>query len=244
MNLTDVTAAARLIRYALTPKERPTGADQYRILLDRYRTNAEFAEIVGRMADGLGLDIRMPTQLGLLMAGRPDSPFAVTLDNCGLSIRTGQNRLQDRRSFGLVLVALVAYAYPNGEALIDTTNPTIRAAELERFLSRHIQAVIEAGDGSEDELDGQLAVAARTWLDLPEILPSEKGGLRRDCRRDYIHKTLEFLVAQGRARREAALEDDRGTVYALNDRFRVGIAEVTESVVFGVLADAKRETEV
>jgi hypothetical protein len=242
MNLTDVTAAARLIRYALTTKERPSGDGQYRVLLDRYRTNTEFAEIVGRVADGLGLDVRMPTQLGLLIAGHADGPFAVTLDNSGLPLRT-QHKLQDRRCFGLLLVALVAYAYPNGEALVETTNPTVRAIELERFLTRHITTAIEAADESDDEMDQQLGEAARTWLDLPEVLPSERGGLRRDCRRDYVQRTLDYLVAQGRARREMALDDEHGSVYALNDRFRVGISEVTESVVFEVLAGASRDAD-
>lgn len=243
MDLTDVTAAARLIRYALSPKERPGGDGQYRILLDRYRTDTEFAEIVSRVADGLGLEIRLPTQLGLLIAGYPEGPFAVTLDNCGLPIRA-QHKLQDRRCFGLVLVALVAYAYPNGEALVDTANSTVRPVELERFLTRHITSVAEAAEHSDDEVDGQLGAAARVWLDLPEVLPSERGGYRRDCRRDYVLRTLDFLVTQGRARREPSLDDDRGSVYALNDRFRVGFAEVTESVIFGVLAAARNDRTV
>jgi hypothetical protein len=241
MNLADITGAAFLLRCALGPKERPTADSQYRALLDRYRTDTEFAEIVSRIADGLGLDLRLPSQLGLLIAGHADGPFAVTLDNCGLPIRTGQKRLQDRRCFGLALVALAAYAYPNGESLIDPTNPTVRAAELERFLDRQVAAIEELGNNSVDELDGQLGAAARDWLDLPSIAPAERGGLKRDCRRDYVQRTLEFLVAQGRARREPTLDDERGKAYALNDRFRVGMAEMIESVVFETLADAVRE---
>jgi hypothetical protein len=239
MNLTDIGSAARLIRSALSPKERPTGDSVYRVLLDRYRTDTEFAEIVTRIADGLGLDIRTPSQLGLLVAGTPEGPFAVALDNCGLPIRQGVNRLQDRRCFGLVLIALAAFAYPNGEALVDTSNPTVRAVELERFLTRHATAVLEAE--VDDDLDRQLGEAARIWLDLPEVLPAERGGLRRDCRRDYVKRTLDFLVAQGRARRESTLDDDRGDAYALNDRFRIGMAESTESVVFEIFARASRE---
>jgi hypothetical protein len=241
VNLTDITSAAFLLRCALGPKERPTAESQYRALLDRYRTDTEFAEIVARIADGLGLDLRVPSQLGLIMAGHADSPFAVTLDNCGLPIRTGPKRLQDRRCFGLVLVALAAYAYPNGESLIDPTNPTVRAAELERFLDRQIAVIQELPDQPNAELDGQLGAAAREWLDMPSVLPAERGGLRRDCRRDYVQKTLEFLVAQGRARREPTLDDERGRAYALNDRFRIGMAETVESVVFESLARAARE---
>lgn len=241
MNLTDVTSAARLLRYAITPKERPTADGQYRLLLDRYRTDTAFAEVVSRVADGLGLDVRQPTPLGLLVSGRADGPFAVTLDNSGLPIRSGQNRLQDRRCFGLVMVALAAYAYPNGESLVDTANPTVRPLELHRFLGRHVAEAAEAAAGSGDDLDAQLGFAARAWLDLPEVLPAERGGYRRDCQRDYVLKTLEFLVAQGRARREPALDDDRGKAYTLNDRFRIGLAETTESLMFETLARARHE---
>jgi hypothetical protein len=241
MNLSDITSAAFLLRCALGPKERPTADSQYRLLLDRYRTDTEFAEVVSRIADGLGLDLRLPSQLGLIVAGHADSPFAVTLDNCGLPIRTGTKRLQDRRCFGLVLVALAAYAYPNGESLIDPTNPTVRAAELERFLDRQVSMILEAAANPGDEVDGQLGAAAGEWLDMPSVLPAERGGLRRDCRRDYVQKTLEFLVVQGRARREPTLDDERGRAYALNDRFRVGMAEMIESVVFESLARGARE---
>lgn len=236
MILADVTQAARLLRYAIAPKERPTPDSQYRLLLDRYRTDSGFVELVERVADGLGIDVRIPTPLGLIVSGRADGPFAVTLANSGLSLRAGRNGLQDRRCFGLVLVALAAFAYPNGESLGDSTNPTVRPVELERFLDSRIAAVVEETGNYDDDADGQLGQAARIWLDLPEILPGDRGGLRRDCRRDYVNKALEFLVAQGRARHEPALDDDRGKAYALNDRFRVGIAEITESLVFGVLA--------
>lgn len=241
MNLVDITSAARLVRYALSPKERPAADGQYRSLLDRYRTDTEFAEIVSRVADGLGLELRMPTQLGLIVAGSADGPFAVTLDNSGLPIRTGAKRLQDRRCFGLVLIALAAYAYPNGESLVDPTNPTVRATELERFLHRHVTAVAERVHDAEDDLDEQLVGAAKDWLDLPEVLPAEHGGMKRDCRRFYVQRSLEFLVTQGRARREPTLDDERGGAYVLNDRFRIGMAEVIESVVFEVLARERLE---
>lgn len=243
MNLIDVSDAARLLRYALMPKERPTPESQYRVLLDRYRTDTEFAELVSRVAEGLGLDVRLPTQLGLLVAGRAEGPFAVTLENSGLPLRSGPNRLQDRRCFGLVLLAAAAYAYPNGESLVDTVNPTVRPLELERFLAVHISSIVEATDDTDDELDGQLGAAARIWQDLPVVLPAERGGLKRDCQRHYVERTFEFLVAAGRARREPTLDDDRGKAYALNDRFRIGIVETTESLAFDILARARREDD-
>ncbi|QIS11493.1 hypothetical protein [Nocardia arthritidis] len=230
MNSADISDAARLLRYAFGPKERPAPGSQYRILLDRYRTDVGFAEIVGRIADGLALDIHTATQLGLLISGRAEGPFAVNLDSCGLPIRSGDGRLQDRRCFGLVLVALAAYAYPNGEALADTVNPTVRRGELERFLDRRIAALVERPPGS-DEMEQQLGAAAGIWMDLPEVLPGQRGGVLRNCRRWYVNHLLAFLVEQGRARREPTLDDEHGEAYVLNDRFRIGLAEMSGALM-------------
>ncbi|ATL68823.1 hypothetical protein [Nocardia terpenica] len=230
MNSSDISDAARLLRFAFVPKERPTPGSPYRVLLDRYRTDIGFAEIVGRIADGFGVDIHAATQLGLLISGRAEGPFTVTLDNCGLPIRSGAGRLQDRRCFGLVLVALAAYAYPNGEALGDAVNPTIRRAEFERFLDRRIGGLADRR-GSTDEAEQQLGEAAATWLDLPEVLPGQRGGLRHDCRRWYVNHMLTFLVDIGRARREPNLDDESGAAYVLNDRFRIGLAEMSGALM-------------
>ena len=52
MNHSDISSAARLLRHALSPKDRPTPASQYRELLDRYHTDVTFAETVERIAEG------------------------------------------------------------------------------------------------------------------------------------------------------------------------------------------------
>jgi hypothetical protein len=189
---------------------------------------------VDRIAEGLGLEVHhVSPQLGLLVSGQIDSPFAVTLDNCGLPVRKGgETRLQDRRCFGLVLLAVITYAYPNGEALIDASNRPVRALDIERFLEQRIKGLIglDADEGS-DEAAGQLGEAARTWHDLPQVLLTDAGRIGRDCHRWYVNATLAFLTAQGRARREPALDDDTGEAFVLNDRFRIGLAEVAESLI-------------
>lgn len=246
----DAADAARLVRYGLVPTYRPTPTSEYRSLLDRFRTDTEFAEDVRSVAEGFGLYVRAATMLGLVVVGDPDGPFKVTLDNCGLPLRSGSNRLTDRRCFGLVLTALSAFAYPDGDALAETSNPTVRPADLERFITRQAAAI--AGAVTEDRadeldnLDVQLGEAALRWLDLPEVLPGDRG-LRRDCRRAYVVSLLNFLVDAGRARREAALADDGGDAYTLNDRFRAGLLEVVETVAFEIYAagragDAVEET--
>ncbi len=239
MNRQDLAAAARLVRHAITPALRPTAGSDYRVLLDRYRTDVTFAEHVAAIADGLGLDVHTAGPLGLIVTGDGDGPFRVTLDNSGLPLRASPaaSRLQDRLLFGLVLVAVAAYAYPNGEALTETTTPTVRPAELSRFITRKAEALAALAETPKvDEIDVQLGDAARRWLELPEILPAERGGFRKDCQRRYVNDLLAWLVDSGRARREQAIADERGAAYTLNDRFRMGIAETADTLAFGILA--------
>jgi hypothetical protein len=238
VNRLDVAAAARLLRHAITPSARPTSGSDYRLLLDRYRTDTEFAESVVAVAEGLGLRVHATSPLGLIVTGESEGPFRVTLDNCGLPLRASPagTRLQDRLLFGLVLVGIAAYAYPNGEALTDIVTPTVRAADVNRFLTRRATdlARLANADGV-DEVDVQLGEAARRWLDLPEVLPSERGGYRRDCQRRYITELLTWLVHAGRARREPSVGDERGPAYTLNDRFRIGLAETAETLAYRIL---------
>lgn len=246
MNRSDAGNASRLIQFGLQPKLRPKEGSDYRRLFDRYRTDTDFAELVRAIAEGLGLYVQVPSQLGLILTGDVDGPFRVTVDNAGLPVRSGTSRLQDRRCFGLVLTAIAAYAYPNGEALTETSNPTVRCEDIERFLARHLDAVVaaaEADDSAVDDLDAQLGEAARMWVDLPDVLPTDRGGYRKDCRRSYVLGALEFLVEQGRARKEPALADPRGEVYALNDRFRIGLSELAETAIFEVLATGQHLPE-
>jgi hypothetical protein len=232
VNHADISSAARLLRHALTPKDRPTPSSLYRELLDRYQTNIAFHDLVDRIAEGLGLEVHaVSPQLGLLVSGQTDSPFAVTLDNCGLPVRKGaEPRLQDRRCFGLVLLAVTTYAYPNGEALIDSTNRPVRALDIERFLEQRIKGLIGL-DAELGEPESQLGQAAKTWHDLPQLLLTDTGRVARDCHRWYVNAALGFLTEQGRARREPALDDATGEAYVLNDRFRIGLAEVAESLI-------------
>jgi hypothetical protein len=244
MNRADATAAARLLRYAVATSVRPTAGTDYRALLDRYRTDAEFADGVIAIAEGLSLYVHAASPLGLVVTGDSDGPFRVTLDNSGLPLRASPaaSRLQDRLLFGLVLVAVAAYAYPTGESLVETTTPTVRDGDLNRFLTRKAEALAtRATAEGVDEADAQLGDAARRWLDLPEVLPAERGGYKRDCQRRYITDLLSWLVAAGRARREPSVSDERGQAYTLNDRFRIGIAETAETLAYRILSRADEE---
>ena len=235
----DAAKAAQLIGYGLQSRLRPAPDSDYRALLDRYQTDERFADLVESVAESMWLHVQRPTPLGLVLAGDPDGPFAVNMDNCGLPLRSGaEDRRIDRLSFALVLTALAAFAYPRGENLIEATASTVRAEELERFITAQAKIAAEAADDAGDDLDVHLSEAAAAWLEMPELRPAQRGGQRSGCRRFYATRILSFLVETGRARREPALDDVRGEVFVLNDRFRAGLAETAETTVARLYAAA------
>ena len=111
---------------------------------------------------------------------------------------------------------------------------------IQRSELRDLGEKVAAGERL-DEADAQLGAAARRWLDLPEVLPAERGGNKRDCQRRYITDLLTWLVAAGRARREPSVSDERGQAYTLNDRFRIGIAETAETLAYRILTRGDEE---
>jgi hypothetical protein len=194
-----------------------------------------FTELVRSIADGLRLRILGPSRQGLVVVGDEDGPFAMRLDEVP-QIRSG-SRTNDRLLVGLVLIAIAAYAYPTGTDLTDSSASIIRPRELAHFISRAATPLLERA--TDDDLDRRAAEAARTWLELPPVLPGERGRLKRDCQLWYTKTYLSWLEDQGRARVVRAMGEDSDPAYQLTDRFRLGITDVADHLAFTVLAEIR-----
>ena len=158
MNHTDISSAARLLRHALTPKERPTPASQYRELLDRYQTDVERSprSSTGSPTDSASTFTR-PSQLGLLISGRVDSPFGVTLDNCGLPVRkSGDHGCRTGDASAWCCSRSSPTPTPTAKRLIDPANRPLRLPTSNASWSNGSSdwSVLDADLG---EPEGQLA---------------------------------------------------------------------------------------
>jgi hypothetical protein len=238
--MADVTDASRLVAYALDWRQRPSEGSDYQTLLAAYRTDPAYAELVRKVCSGLGLFPLDATRRGFVVAPLDDSPFALRL---GDVVPTGTTP-SDRCAFGLVILAVAAFGYPDADALDGTAIPTVRVGDLERFLE--VNAATVAGAAAEDlDIDPQAATAAAEWLrrnPLDETAggSAKRGQVKKGCRRWYVLKAFEILTGQGLARAETALGDD---VYQLTDRFRLTIANTASTAAYRHLAAArKRET--
>lgn len=237
----DAYQAGRLLALALDHSARPGGREpDYERLLDRWRTDTGFNELVRSVAAGLGLYVLGAGAQGLVVSGDQDGPFAVDLDV--VASARASSKATDRLLTGLVLIATAAYAYPAGGDLTESSTTVVRPRELAAFITRAAEA-ITALQTSEDDVDRGAAMAAQAWLELPPVLPGQRGGLRRDCQLWQTRNLLEWLVKQGRARVVTAMAGTDGPAYQLTDRFRLGVTEVVDRVAFSILARTPHEED-
>ena len=235
MTTDDAYQAGRLLALALDHTARPGGRHpDYERLLTRWRTDHAFQETVRSFAEGLGPHILGATPLGLVLSGGADGPFAVHADD--LPTVRAASRSTDRLLAGLVLIATAAYAYPTGGDLAEATTSAVRPRGLAAFITRAAEQVARLA--GEDDLD-RGAAAARAWLELPPVLPGDRGRLKRECQLWHTRTYLAWLADQGRARQLTALSADGEPAYQLTDRFRLGVSDVVDHLAFRVLAEAR-----
>lgn len=229
-DLTDVRAAGELIAFGLARCARPVDGSDYRRLLDRYRTDLRFADVVDTVAEGLGLDVLGTPRSGLVLAPHPTGPFATRLAD----LRVGGTH--DRLVAGLVLLALAAYAYPNDVDLDDTETRLVDVVKIDAFLRAAIDGLagLSGPDGSQA---AQARTAARVYADLPTLVLTATRRRASGCSLKYIESVCGWLVEQGAAREARSLGPD---VYQLTDRFRLLVADSAGSEALDVLRAARR----
>ncbi len=230
LDLTDAGSASQLIGFGLTRGARPVDGSDYRALLDRYRTDLRFKDTVDTIAEGLGLEVLGTPRTGLVLAPDPTGPFATRLAD--LKTMDAEEKLV----FGLILVALAAYAYPNEGDLDDPETKLIDVVKVDDFIRGAIGglAAIDAPDGSTGE---RARTAADVYADMPSLIPTQQGRRKLGCTLRAIELVCGWLVEQGAAREAKSLGPD---TFQLTDRFRLLVGDSAGSEALEVLRDARQ----
>ncbi len=224
-DLTDVRAAAELINFGLSRRNRPVEGSEYRTLLDRYRAELRFKDVVDTMAEGLGLEVLGTPRAGIVLVPDPGGPFATRLGD--LRAMTEDERLV----FGLVLVAIAAFAYPNDVDFDDPEAKLIDIPRIDEFLRAAIAAVeLPHGDRSR--------VAAEIYADLPSFVPTNTGRRARGCTLRAVEEVCGWLVAQGAAREATALGPD---TFRLTDHFRLLVGDSAGNAALEALREVRAD---
>ncbi|GAB7051501.1 hypothetical protein [Catenuloplanes indicus] len=218
--LEDVRAAAELVAFGLRAGARPTDANPYGVLLERFRSNTGFRDTVEAVAGGLGLTVLgAPSRGGIVLTTQPNSVFAVRMSD----LRSTAMNPDDKLVAGLIVLGIAAYAFPRQLDLDSTDVKIVEVAALDAFVRDAIEAV-SALPGEEDTVDGQARIAANVYARMPSFKPKDRQpGPARGCTQFAIAEVLGWLVERGAAR---VMPQMGPASYQLTDRFRLLVADV------------------
>ncbi|MFF8531667.1 hypothetical protein ACN6K9_002542 [Streptomyces sp. SAS_267] len=197
----DGTDAGRLVAFALDTTAVPGTSGQgarYRALLDRYRTDAAFRNLVDDILEGAGCFVaQADPHHGLLLDTEPDGPWAWPQRTADLPWNKNFENSAARAARLLVPVALLAYVAPSAADFDDlladplAAAATFTAAQLADFIAgfaRHKEEETTDPPGNEAPLWWH-------WLQLPAHVPTTKRAGRRST--EYlVHEVLTFLHGQ------------------------------------------------
>ncbi|AEA26201.1 hypothetical protein ACFQ34_11915 [Pseudonocardia benzenivorans] len=231
-DLTEVRAAAELLGFALARRARPVEGGQYRALLDRYRSELRFRDVVDTMAEGLGLEVLGTPRSGLVLAPDPAGPFATRLGD----LRSTMDA-DDRLVFGLVLIGIAAYAYPTDADFDDPETKLVEVATIDGFI-RAALGTLGSLAGVEGSAEERARAAAQVYADLPQLITTQTGRRARGCTLKAVEDVCGWLVEQGAAREAASLGPD---TFHLTDRFRLLVADSAGGGALDALRDLRRE---
>ena len=234
LDLTPVRAASELIAFGLARTHRPVDGSQYRALLDQYRTDLRFKDMVDAIAQGLGLEILGTPRSGVVFAPDPAGPFAARLADLRPSMSS-----EDKLVFGLALLAIAAWAYPNDVDLDDPEAKIIDIVKIDEFIRAAISDLLQA-DGPEGSAGERARTAAAVYADLPSLRPTKTGRRRRaaGCTLRHIEIVCDWLVEHGAAREARSLGPD---CFQLTDRFRLLVGDSAGSAALEMLRSVRRE---
>jgi hypothetical protein len=162
----------------------------------------------------------------------PDGPFATRLAD----LKPGMTA-EDKLVYGLVLLALAAWAYPNDVDFDDPEAKVINVVKIDEFIRAAIGDLTQI-DSTEDPVGEQARTAAATYADLPSLRMTATGRRASGCTLRCIEMVCGWLAEQGAARQARSLGPDS---FQLTDRFRLLVGDSAGSVAFEMLRAVRRE---
>lgn len=222
-----ISDAARLIGYGLRPRLVPARDDIYRSLVQRARTDDEFARAVSSVAAGLDLVIlEISERSGLVVASTEESVFAVRMTE--YARRTGgEGKAAERVLHALAHLGAATLAYPRPADLADETYiGRITVDGVEAFVREAATRLAEtAADGDNADVATETPGLEAVWRVYHRRARTGATGDGRKLSSStlgIVSKTLTFLADQGLLTRTS---DERGGTFRTTARYRAQVQE-------------------
>jgi hypothetical protein len=230
------TDAARLIAYGLRPKLIPARDDNYRELVQRARTDDEFAAIVYAIAAGLDLVVlEISERAGIVVGSTEESVFAVRWSEYAARA-AGEGKAAERVLHALTHLGAATLAYPRPADLADESYlGRITVEGVEAFVREaatrlaKVAANEDAADVATD--DPRLEAVWRVYTRRARTGATGDGRKLVSSTIGIVSKTLTFLADQGLLHKQS---DERGGTFRTTPRYRAQIREAGV-VMFGEL---------
>ncbi|MGH8904449.1 MAG: hypothetical protein ACRDYA_22895 [Egibacteraceae bacterium] len=225
----DAGAAAQLVAFGLQPRVRPANDVAYGELMERYRTDPDFGDLVDQVADGLGLVVLdAATAHGIVLAPTAGSVFAQRLADYRANMT-----VQVRLLHGIIHVGIAAYAYPTPASLLDEDVRVVSVRAVEGFLRDACERLREQrGDADPDAGAPETEQAWRLYLRRQAARDTTDGRMGPNTTGGMIKYALEHLADGGFAQKIS--DADGGTYRALN-RYRVEVRELAANEAYRLL---------
>lgn len=236
----DAEAAAQLVALGMRPKLLPSRDALYANLVNRYREDDVYKDLVHRVAAGLGLVVlAVNAQSGAVLAATEESVFEIKMDE--YARRTAlQNRQADKVLHGLAHLAVAALAFPRpddlgndayvGRVSVEQVDAAVREA------CRVLEERTNGGGSVNSDPESEAPELERVWrmyLRRPETAATKDGRVASGTTRGIVARALRFLADQGFL---VAVGADSGT-YRTTPRYQVQVRELAAQRTFDELLE-------
>ena len=229
----DVHDAGRLLRFALTPKLRPSQQPAYAELVERLRTHAPFEATFRTLLEGMGLILLAADEYGVVLGCQEEGPFAMQLGD----FRSGMKRA-DRLVYGLLQLAIAAWCFPRAEDL-SASDAGLKRVPIRLFTGWLIDLCeqLEAECERDPEVGSpELREAWREVLRRAEARQTATGRRGAGSLSGMVQYSLELLEKQGLMRQDS---DDEGGTWKTTRAYRIQVRELAANQAFTLLRSMK-----
>lgn len=243
----SVKGPTRLVYKGLTARLRPQFDEEYRTLIRSYQADDAFRALVREVAEAMELVVLDVSNLGIVLAPRPGSRFAMT--SAEYRAKLG---VEDRGVLALIQVAVAATFFPSPSSLEAIERANEFTATLGRIRENLLGLCHELEKGfaiDPKAVPSELEEGWRIVLRKPTVRDRDdregRTATRAGTRRldEMIHLVLSNLVESGMLRRE---ETQGEPFYLPTRRYKVQLRELAANELFGLchrIANAAQTSE-
>lgn len=229
----DIAAVTRLLAFGFLPGLTPRRNAEYAALVERCRTDPEFARQLHAAARGFDLTvIAVDTRAGLVLGATAETQFAV-------SVADHISKPVDRPIAALAHLAIAALAYYRPEDLDDE-------AHVGRVTVRHVDEMVEQAAKQLERRAAEADADDGVPVDHPDLIQLWRYYQRRNpvaltgddrahskSRHAIIKRVAEYLADNGMLRRAG---NENGGTYTTTARYQIQVRELAGQRMLGELA--------